>query len=140
TFSANASDDSGVERVEFYANSSLLATDSIAPYSVSAMLPAGTYVVTAKAFDGAGASGVSGAVTVRVREATTQSPAFTSIARTGNSIMLTASGATGVSHTLQASSDLVNWSAIDTRTPVNGTITFTDTATELKRFYRVIAQ
>ena len=139
-FSANASDDSGVERVEFYANSSLVGTDSAAPYSTSTTLQPGTYAVTAKAYDAAGVSGTSAAVTITVREATTQRPVFTSIARSGDSIMLTVSGTSGVPHALQASSGLSNWATIDTKTPVNGTITFTDTATNPMRFYRAIAQ
>jgi ELWxxDGT repeat protein len=140
TLAANASDDSAVERVEFYSNSVLLGTDSTAPYALSATLQPGTYAITAKAYDAAGASGTSGAVTITVRQATAARPAFTSVARSGDSIVLTVSGTSGVPHAIQASSDLVNWTTLETRTPTNGTITFSDAATDPKRFYRVVAQ
>jgi GH18 family chitinase len=56
---ASASDNVGVARVEFYANGSLLATDTAAPYVVywnTRRLPAGSYVVKAVAYDARGNS------------------------------------------------------------------------------------
>jgi hypothetical protein len=54
---ANASDNVGVTRVEFYVDSSLTCTDTATPYSCSWHVPAPkgrTYTLSAKAFDGAG--------------------------------------------------------------------------------------
>ena len=68
TVTANASDADGtVSKVEFYNGSTLLNSDATAPYSYSwTNVAAGTYVLTAKATDNAGAVTTSGAVTVTV--------------------------------------------------------------------------
>ena len=68
TLSAAASDSDGtITKVEFYNGSSLLATCTRSPYSVTFTgIPVGVYVVTARAYDNAGASTTSAAVTVTV--------------------------------------------------------------------------
>ncbi|MEI6560947.1 MAG: Ig-like domain-containing protein [Verrucomicrobiota bacterium] len=68
TLSAAASDSDGtITKVEFYNGSSLLATKTTSPYSVTFTgVPVGTYTVTARAYDNAGASTTSAAVTVTV--------------------------------------------------------------------------
>ncbi|MEP6915056.1 MAG: Ig-like domain-containing protein, partial [Acidobacteriota bacterium] len=68
TVSANATDPDGtIARVEFYAGATLLATRTTLPYSVAwNSVPAGSYALTARAFDNAGASATSAAVTVQV--------------------------------------------------------------------------
>lgn len=65
---ATASDSDGnVVRVSFYSNGSLLGTDTNAPYAVSwANMPAGTYLLTARATDNMGAVAQSPPVTVTV--------------------------------------------------------------------------
>ena len=66
---ATASDDVGVTRVEFYAGSSLLGTDTDAPYSVlwnARTSPTGNLTLTTKAFDAAGNSTTSAGVPVTV--------------------------------------------------------------------------
>jgi hypothetical protein len=69
TVAATASDPNGsVARVDFYAGATLLGSDTSSPYSVSwSNVPAGTYVLTAKATDNAGASTVSAGVSVTVK-------------------------------------------------------------------------
>lgn len=76
TLTATASDPEGqLSRVEFYNGSTRLATDTGAPYSFSwSSVPAGTYTLTAIAYDAAGASATSAAVTVTVSAATTNAP------------------------------------------------------------------
>lgn len=66
--SASASDpDSGVNRVEFYANDTHVGTATGAPYAFNwGGIPAGTYVLKARVVDNDGAVAVSGSVTVRV--------------------------------------------------------------------------
>ena len=70
---ATAADSDGtLSRVEFYAGNVLVATATTAPYT--AMWPvsvAGSYAITAKAFDNLGASTVSGSVTVTVGDGVT---------------------------------------------------------------------
>ena len=59
-FSATASDNQGVARVEFYAEDTLIGTDTSAPYEVSwnsVSLADGYYTLRAKAYDSAGNSG-----------------------------------------------------------------------------------
>ena len=73
---ANAADANGtVTKVEFYNGASLLNSDATAPYSFSwAGVAAGTYTITAKATDNAGASTTSAAVTLKVNTPTNAAP------------------------------------------------------------------
>ncbi len=69
---ANATDDNGVARVEFYSDGNLVGTDSSAPYSATlTSVGAGNYSLTARAFDGAGLSATSSVVNISVREPAT---------------------------------------------------------------------
>ena len=74
---ATAADADGtVARVEFYAGSTLLGSDTTAPYAFSwTPAAAGTYAVTARALDNAGAATTSAAVTLTVTAGTTALPA-----------------------------------------------------------------
>jgi hypothetical protein len=71
TVAATASDDDGsVARVEFYAGSTKIGEDTTAPYSLQwSGAAVGLHVLTATAFDSAGASTVSAARTVGVEAA-----------------------------------------------------------------------
>jgi len=69
TLSANASDNVGVTRVEFYVDGVLRGTDTTSPYSISwntATVANGAHSVTAKAFDAAGNSATSAAANITV--------------------------------------------------------------------------
>lgn len=68
TLSANASDSDGtVARVDFYAGTTLLGSDVSSPFSFAwANVAAGTYSLTAKATDNAGASTTSAAIVISV--------------------------------------------------------------------------
>jgi hypothetical protein len=73
TVSANASDNVGVSKVEFFLGSSLLGSDTTAPYSFdwnTTGVANGTYSLTTKAYDAAGNVGTSSAVSVTVNNAT----------------------------------------------------------------------
>lgn len=73
TFSINASDNVGVTRVELRVNGALIATDTAAPWQFgwnSASVANGSVSVTATAYDAAGNSAVSPAVTLNVSNAT----------------------------------------------------------------------
>ena len=79
---ATASDDGSVARVEFYAGTQLIGTDTTAPYSVTwGNVAAGSYSLTAVAYDTAGASTSSAAVAVTVGGAA-PAPTPTSVAFT----------------------------------------------------------
>ncbi|WP_245618246.1 Ig-like domain-containing protein [Deinococcus misasensis] len=67
---ANATDNVGVTKVEFYKGTTLVGTDTTAPYeyseSFSSSAQNGSYSYTAKAFDAAGNNATSAATTVTV--------------------------------------------------------------------------
>ena len=74
--SATASDpENSLARVEFYSGSTLLATDTTAPYSFTwSSVPAGSYAIRAVAYDGSGASASSATSTITVTAGTTSPP------------------------------------------------------------------
>jgi chitinase len=73
TINATATDADGtIAKVEFYNGTTLLNTDNAAPYSfVWTGMAAGTYSLTAKAYDNSGAITTSTAVTIVVKAANT---------------------------------------------------------------------
>ena len=73
---ATASDSDGtISRVEFYRGSTLISTDTTSPYSASwTNAGAGTYALTARAFDNSGGSRTSTAVNVSIGSASNQLP------------------------------------------------------------------
>ncbi|BDU70344.1 peptidase M4 [Geothrix oryzae] len=73
TFSATASDNVGVSRVEFYVDGALKGTDTTSPYSMtfdSTTLTNGSHSLVAKAYDAAGNVGTSTTATFSVSNAT----------------------------------------------------------------------
>ena len=69
TINASVSDADGtIAKVEFLRDGVLLGTDTSAPYTYSwSAVPAGTYVLTARAYDNTGATGTSTAITIQVK-------------------------------------------------------------------------
>jgi len=77
TIEAEASDDQGVDRVEFYVDGSLIGTDYSEPYTASATVGIGNHTILAKAFDTAGQFDMD-SVEIRVRpELTLEYPPVT---------------------------------------------------------------
>jgi chitodextrinase len=77
TLTANASDNIGVTRVEYYLNGTKLGEAATSPYSVpfdTTSRPNGTYQLTAKAFDAAGNVGNSPGVSVTINNPDTTAP------------------------------------------------------------------
>lgn len=76
TITATADDSDGtISRVEFYAGTVLLGTDSSAPYSYTwNNLIVGTYVITAKAYDNDGGTTTSNSFTISVVEPPNMAP------------------------------------------------------------------
>jgi hypothetical protein len=68
TITASAADpENQVTRVEFYRGTTLLGSDTTAPYAFTwAAVPAGTYSLTARAYDAAGLTTTSAAVNITV--------------------------------------------------------------------------
>jgi len=101
--SATASDDAGVASVDFYSGTTLIGSDTTAPYSITwdtTTGPDGQYVLTAQASDPNGNVGTSSPVTVDVRNDTTPpSVAITAPVAgstvSGTSVPITASASDG---------------------------------------------
>jgi hypothetical protein len=73
---AAATDDTGVTRVQFYANGGLIGTATTPPYSVrwSTRKLTGMYALTAVSYDAAGNASQPAAVTVTIATASTGKP------------------------------------------------------------------
>ena len=123
SISANASDNIGVSRVDFYVNGVLLASDPAAPYQVawdSTKVANGSATLRATAFDAAGNSANSANVTVTVANAP---PADT----TPPAVSITSPGGGNVSGSVSISanaSDNVGVSRVDFY--VNGVLLASD--------------
>ena len=79
---ASATDSDGtVARVEFYADATKLGEDSTSPYAFTwSNVAAGSYSITARAFDNAGAAATSAPVAATVEAAETNQPPSVSVA------------------------------------------------------------
>jgi hypothetical protein len=86
---ASATDNVGVSKLEFYVNGALQATDTATPYLYSwntSSLAAGTYTLTAKAYDAANNVGQSSSVNVTVVKDTTAPTASISSPVSGSTV------------------------------------------------------
>jgi fibronectin type 3 domain-containing protein len=81
TITANATDDVGVTKVEFYDGTTLIATDTTAPYSATwnTSSLSGSRTLSAKAYDSANHVTTSGSVTVTVSNTPTCSTTPTNV-------------------------------------------------------------
>ncbi len=102
TLSATASDNVGVSKVEFYRGTTLITSDTTAPYTHSlntSGLAEGLYALKAKAYDAAGNSTFSSSVNLRI-DRTPPSGSIASPAHlttlTGSSVTLVANATDGV--------------------------------------------
>lgn len=69
-----ATDDGFVAKVEFRMNNVLVFTDNQAPFEVAVGVPAGTYILTAKAYDNLNLFTTSAPVTITVNAQSTKEP------------------------------------------------------------------
>jgi len=103
TVSANASDNVAVSKVDFYAGTTLLGTDTTLPYSLAwntttANFPNGTYVLSARATDTTGNVGISSNVTVTILNAIPDTtPPVVAITTPANNAHLNKNGSTTLS-------------------------------------------
>ncbi|NWJ41139.1 MAG: M4 family metallopeptidase [Geothrix sp.] len=100
TFSATATDNVGVTKVEYYVNNALKGSATAAPYSfgfASTALANGSYSLVAKAYDAAGNVGTSAAVPFTISNADTTAPTVTAtVTGTGTSRTFTATATDNV--------------------------------------------
>jgi hypothetical protein len=139
TLSASATDDGGIERVEFFADGNLVGTGTIeeGTYSATVILGAGTHSISARAVDSAGASATSSEVTINVEEATIAPPEVVGIEREVGSTTVTLATSSSAPHVLEASSDLQTWIPVATNAPSSGSVTFSHSTAEPRQTYRV---
>ncbi|WP_162144128.1 Ig-like domain-containing protein [Sporocytophaga myxococcoides] len=119
TITANASDSDGsISKVEFYQGTTKLGEVLTAPYSYSwSNVAAGTYSITAKAFDNANASTTSSAVSITVNAAPTADLIGPDCSTSGQTFVLE------VNPSLRAGAITYNWwsnTSVQSITPVSG--------------------
>jgi hypothetical protein len=143
TLSANAADNVGVSRVEFYRAGVLVISDTTSPYSTSfdtTTVANGSHAFFAKAFDAAGNVATSSTNTVTVVDPGSQPPEFLQITKEANVVRLTWSAVVGRVYQLHYSSNLAaSWKNLGTAiTATNATLVTTDTpGADQRRFYRI---
>jgi beta-lactamase superfamily II metal-dependent hydrolase len=118
---ANASDDRGVVKVEFYLDGTLQATDTSSPYSWSwntTTSSNGAHSLTSKAYDAAGNSGTSAAVSVTVNNTADVTPP------TAPSTLVATAGRGQIKLSWNASTDNVGVAGYDVWRSTSATGTF----------------
>jgi len=137
TLKASASETGGsITNVQFFSGATSLGNVTTAPFNFTVNnLGAGNYSFTAKAFDSLGVTTNSAAVNIFVlTNATITSAALL----TGGSFQFTLKGIAGQPYAIEASSNLLNWSALITNVAPANVFSVTDaTSTNaVRRFYR----
>jgi hypothetical protein len=140
TIAADASDPDGtVTKVEFFENAIKLGETTSVPYSlVWSNVPAGAYLLTARATDNNGATFTSLPVKVLVLSVT-----LSNIMHTANSLNFSLGTQSNLTYSVEFTDSLgpVNWQFLTNFTGTGNVMTVMDTnAPVAQRFYRVIVQ
>ncbi|MFN7138728.1 MAG: Ig-like domain-containing protein [Limisphaerales bacterium] len=140
TFQATAADSDGsITNVAFYRGATFIGQATSSPFAVNINnLAAGTYSLTARAYDNRGGSTLSAPINIRVITNSTLS----GLQVVGGQVSLTATTIDGHTYSLQSSSNLVNWVTISTVVASGTSRQFIDStsAGQTNRFYRVVSQ
>jgi hypothetical protein len=136
TLAASAADDTAVSRVEFFADGTLVAVSSGAPYVTTITLALGTHVISAKAIDRTGASDTSSAI-INIEETTSTQAEVIAISRHEGSTVITLTTTSSAPHILEGSSDLQKWVAVATNSPASGGVIFNHTTSASSQVYRI---
>jgi len=138
TVQATASDtDGNVTIVQLFANGTLVAADTAAPYSIVASnLAVGSYALRAVAMDNGGMSSTSSVVNISV--VTPVSVALSPPLITNGMFQFNFTANAGLRYVIENSSNLPNWTAITTNTASSDNANFQETFdVNSLRFYRV---
>jgi hypothetical protein len=137
SMTATATDtDGSIAKVEFYQGANKLGEDSIAPFSfVWKNVPPGDYVLSAVAYDDAGAAALSAPVPIRAVAPAIVAP---TVQPSGNFVMFLP-GVIGRTNTIQVSSNLQSWVTLTNLVNTSGTLVYTDSQAvgAAQRYYRV---
>jgi len=139
SLAATASDpENRMSHVDFYAGTSLLASDTATPYTFTwSSVPAGTYAIKAIAYDADGGSASSSIATVTVA-GSSPSPADTQAPTAPTNLATTVASNSQINLTWSKSTDNVSVSSyIVERCQGSGCSTFTQTGTSTTNSYSV---
>lgn len=128
TYSANASDNVGVAKVEFYADGKLVGTDTTAPFSIAwdtTTFTNGSHSLAARAYDAAGNAAASATVSVTVNNPDTTAPTVAITSPTNGSYV--AHGTTVTISANASDTGIVTTGIAKVEFYVNGTLKCTDT-------------
>ncbi len=140
TVTATAADaDGSVAKVEFFAGMTSLGVDTEAPFSaVWAHVPIGTHSLTAVATDNHNQSTTSAAVSLTAQAGVNE----TMVGGEDDTVSVAATGESGVTYALQASSDLKTWTTLKVFVATGGTEMHPDpdpsAYLQAYKFYRII--
>jgi hypothetical protein len=123
--------------IEYFANENLLGTTFGQPHTFSALLPAGSYQLAAKATDNAGLVGYAEIVNIEVYPA--QPPEILNISTGNGEVTLNVSTVIQGLHILEASADLHTWTPVGTNNASGPTLQFEFASFASEQFYRVSA-
>jgi hypothetical protein len=136
--SAQASDAGGsVRAVEFYADASPLGQDTLAPFAVTwTNVPAGTYVLAARATDNLGTNTTSAGIMVKVVPPLLLQSA---LRLPDGRFQFVFAASSNCTYLVEASTNLTSWGQIVSLPGVEGSLQFTEVvASDLhQRFFRV---
>jgi ELWxxDGT repeat protein len=137
---ATASDEYEVVSVEFFIDDNLVWLDDSPPFSVTNSLSPGTFSIMAKATDSSGAITLTPTVTITIREAPFEPPQIIAMSFSENSfnISFSADPATSRTHVLEASSDLLSWTQVDSQVPLSNPASFSYQTSSDYLFFRVV--
>jgi trimeric autotransporter adhesin len=143
TVFASANDlDGRIALVEFFANGQSIGSVNAAPFNVIwSNAPVGTHVLTARTTDELGATANASPVTITV--APPVLPRLSGLTRNPDGTFgFQLTTVEGHRLVIETSTDLLNWEALSTNTPVNGVIDFVDPGSSNApyRFYRAVDQ
>jgi hypothetical protein len=140
---ANATDSDGsISKVEFLRNGNVISTVTTPPFQASMQnLPAGTYTLSARATDNAGAATTSGSVNITVNGATTVTAARISSPTVSNGqIQFTVQGTDGANYGIEgASAPSGPWTRITTKQPSGGSFNFSEAISGSSKYFRVLS-
>jgi plastocyanin len=137
---ATASDSDGtVTNVQFFVGGVSVGSDATSPYSTNVLISTpGSYAIGIGISDNRGAVHLPAAITVNI----VTNAALSGMQRTSGQFRFDIKTVAGQNYVVEASTNLVNWTALNTNAAAGTTFSFTDSASAsyTNRFYRVRSQ